>query len=135
MKRWILGGAVVLVLALGIFFAYSVLGTEKGQGCLSKHSDNLIGCVLAGPVALTVQVVGDIDQVLIYRADDETNPMATISTSGKAVTQTVQLPTHYQYYMVMKKGTETYRSKTVGFDSNQSTATLTIRGIGQWEGW
>ncbi len=135
MKKWILTGAVLIVLALVLFFGYSVLGTEKGEVCLSRNADNLVGCVLAGPVTLTVKVDGNVDQVIIYRTDDESRAMATISTQGQPVTQTVQLPTHYKYYMVMKKGAETYQSRPVGFDTNQATATVTIRGLGQYEGW
>ncbi len=135
MKKWIMTGAVVIVFALVLFFGYSVVATEKGQVCLAKHSDNLVGCMLAGPVALTVQVVGQVDQVLIYRADDEAKPVVTINTQGQTLTQTVQLPTQYQYYLVTAKGDQRARGRTIGFDTNLATATVTIRGLGQYEGW
>lgn len=135
MKRAILIGLVVIILVglLGAGFLWA--NSAKAAGCMSEHTDNLIGCLLAGPVAISVYVTGNVDQVSFYGEDDSSHPMATIATNGKDVTQIISLPTSSRYYFVVKKGEQTYRSRLVGFSTNQGRAELVIRGLDQWEGW
>ncbi len=135
MKKWLWPGLVVIVLAACLLAGITTLGSEKGQVCLNKHLDNFVGCYLAGPVALSVQVTGNVDQVSFYKRVNDGMLVATIATNGRDTTETIYLPTYYSYYFVVQKGDQTFSSKPVGFDSNQQNAKLNIRGLDQWEGW
>ncbi len=135
MKRGLVIGMVVIVLMglLGAGFLWA--NRAKAAGCIGEHPDNLLGCLLAGPVAISVQVTGQVDQVSFYRADGSNDPVATIATNGRDMTQTISLPTSARYYFVVKKGDQVYQSRSVGFSTNQTRADLLIRGLNQWEGW
>ncbi len=132
-RIWI--GLVIVVIAVCGLAGIMIFGSEKGAICLNKHLDNFVGCYLAGPVALSVQVTGNVDQVSFYKRVNDGMLVATIATNGKDVTETVYLPTYYSYYFIVQKGDQTFSSKPIGFDSNQQNAKLNVRGLDQWEGW
>lgn len=130
-RRVLLAVVVAFVVLLGL--GLLVVNSAKGQVCLSKNPGNLLGCVLAGPVAVTVQVSGNVDAVAFYSTDDPSQPAAKVATNGKDTNQVVSLPTYALYYFVTRKGSQEYRSRTFGFDTNQARANLTIQGLNQWE--
>ncbi len=135
MKR-ALGIGMVVVILLGLLVVgFLWVNSTQAAGCISEHADNFFGCLLAGPVAISVQVTGNVDQVSFYSEDDSNHPLATIATNGKDVTQVVSLATSSRYYFVVKKGEQTYQSRLVGFETNQARANLVIRGLNQYEGW
>ncbi len=135
MKRAIWAGILVVILVglLGVGFLW--VNSDKAAGCMSEHADNFIGCLLAGPVDISVQVTGNVDQVSFYREHDADHPVATIATNGKDVTQVISLPTSSRYYFVVKKGEQVYQSRMVGFETSQSRAKLLIRALDSYEGW
>ncbi len=122
---------VVTVLIICVVGAVAAVQSEKGQVCVERQPDNLVGCLLAGPLSLNVTVSGSVDEVRIYRADDDQQPVATILTNGRDTSQTVSLPTVYRYYYVTRKGEQTHAFPAVGFNTSQSSATLTIRSLNE----
>ncbi len=132
---FIAGALVAAVLVLSIGAAFSAIQSEKGQMCLARHADNLLGCILAGPVALTVNAAASVDEVLIYRADADSSPVASVKTNGNDVSQTVELSTAYRYYYVVKKGVDKKTLPVSGFDTNQGRATLNVRSFNDIEGF
>ncbi len=126
---------VMFLLVMSGVAGVALFNSSKAQMCMARHADNFLGCLLAGPMALTVHVTATVDEVSFYSTDDTVHPMATIVTNGKDVTQTVSLPTSSQYYFEVKQGSQVYRGRTVGFSTNQARAVLSIRALDHYEGW
>ncbi len=132
MKRILMFGVPVMVLAVILVAVFLSLGSEKGQVCLNKHQDNLIGCLLAPPVALNVQVSGSVDEFIVYRVDDGA-VMGRIVTNGQDVTQTIYLSTAYRYYFQARKGNQTQTGKPRGFATNEARVEIKIFAFDHWE--
>lgn len=132
-KLW-LGLAAVIVIACALGGAL-LAGTERGRDCVSNHTSNLVPCLLAPTVAVTVTVTGNVDEVTFLLADQDAAPVARIQTNGQDTTETVRLSTLSRYYFVIRKGAENRQSRPVGFETTQSSAHLTIRSLNEWEGW
>ncbi len=133
MKKTLLLGLVAVMLGLCVIGGIVGLGSEKGQVCLSKHPDNLVGCLLAPPVALSVKISASVDEVMIMRVDDDL-VMAKLVTNGRDVTETVMLSTADRYYLILRKGDQTRTSSPQGFDTFQMSAELNIFAVDHWEG-
>ncbi len=136
MKKIFLLGLAVVVLGSCVIAGIVGVGAltgEKGQVCLSQHQDNLIGCLLAPPLALTVKVSASVDEVMILRAGDDL-VVGRIATNGRDVTDTIQLSTAYRYYLVLRKGDQTRTGQPQGFSTFQGSAQLEIFAIDHWEG-
>ncbi len=132
---WI--GLVAVVLVICGVAAIAGIGaavtSEKGQVCLSKHMDNLIGCFFAPPVALTVKASGSVDEVRILRAEDD-HVMGRVVTNGQDVADTIPLSTAYKYYLVVTKGDQTRTGRPQGFDTMQGSEVMEVFTIDRWEG-
>ncbi len=133
MKKTLLLGLVAVMLGLCVIGGIVGLGSEKGQVCLSKHPDNLVGCLLAPPVALSVKISASVDEVMIMRADDDL-VMARLVTNGRDVAEIVSLSTADRYYLILRKGDQTRTSRPQGFDTFQMSAELNIFAVDHWEG-
>jgi hypothetical protein len=134
MKKLFFGSIMVLFVAI-VIAGVVLFRSDKSQVCLNKQAGNYIGCLLAGPVALSVQVTAIVDEVSFYSIDNANVPVSKTVTNSKEVVQTLYLPTHSRYYFVVKKGDQTYQSKVIGFSTSQANAKLTIHALDQWEGF
>ncbi len=130
---WVALGLAALAFAACAVGA--VLFGGRALACGASHPDNLIGCTFAPTMQLTVDVTGNVDEVVFYSTGSDTQPVGRITTNGKDTTQTIGLSTSPPYYFVVRQGTRTNTSRVVGFDTMQASAHLTIRGLDQWEGW
>ncbi len=134
-KIFLLGLAAVIrgVCVMAGIVGVGALTGEKGQVCLSRQQDNLIGCLLAPPLTLTVKVSSSVDEVMIMRAGDDLL-VGRVATNGRDVTDTIQLSTADRYYLVVRKGDQTHTGLPHGFSTNQGSAQLEIFAIDHWEG-
>ncbi len=135
MKKRLCRAAGLAVLAFAAIMVGGVLIGSHTLECMDDHPDNLVGCVFSPPAQLTVDVTGNVDEVVLYAATEGAQPVGRIVTNGRNKTRKLALATSPQYYFVVRKGSQTYSSPLIGWSTKQQPAHLQIRGLNEWQGW